>query len=83
MLPNALSVGIVDVPERLDWRCCRCVCTTDFQSVAPIEGLEVVVRVNQIPVSRSVESPKLSSSRPPHSIRLRNRLHMRRLGESR
>ena len=37
----------------------------------------------QMPVNRSVESPKRSSSKPPHSIRLRNRLHIRRLGESR
>ena len=37
----------------------------------------------QMPVNRSVESPKRSSSKPPHSIRLRNRLHIRRLGASR
>lgn len=38
---------------------------------------------DQMPVSRSVESPNWSSSSPPHSIRLRNRLHIRRLGELR
>lgn len=37
----------------------------------------------QMPVNRSVESPKRSSSKPPHSIRLRNRLHIRRLEASR
>ncbi len=44
---------------------------------------QAVESPDQMPVNRSVESPKLSSSKPPHSIRLRNRLHMRRFGESR
>ena len=35
---------------------------------------------DQIPVNHSVASPKRSSSRPPHSIRLSNSLHMRRSG---
>ena len=37
-------------------------------------------QAGQMPASRSWESPKRSSSSPPQSMRLRNRLHMRRFG---
>ncbi|MFM2095394.1 MAG: hypothetical protein RIS70_2518 [Planctomycetota bacterium] len=37
-------------------------------------------QADQMPASRSWESPKRSSSSPPQSMRLRNRLHMRRFG---